>query len=246
MHPHSPEYKRAFELYLRKGVRPDGEVKAIGLVGRLVARYGPRLYAHLVRLAEERMRAELTRVGSWSSAQMAIHFYLGGGRDVTLEEIGHMNAIVAHYEKYYFQRFIDQILKEAHERDDGHMVETFDQGYDFSPIVWAHGESRMQGRFEGDIHTTHSQRRFISGKIHLRFSDTFTDPLDIRQILVGIIDFPHEVEVFLRDILGFADETLIEEFHEEDIIDDIRRSSEFRGQAYQITGQWTVDMQSFL
>lgn len=229
MHTYSREYKQAFERYLRKGVPPEISVK------------GPRdILDVLLREVESEMRRELSSASQWTTYHMSLHFYLNGGRAVTLQEMGHLEAVKNEYESRYLQNFTQQIAEKARSLPNGNIVDDFSRGYEFGAVAWAHGGSRMDGTYQGTIYYGSDGKRYTSGTAHFAFSDRFADPLDVRSILAGLVDLPRKIEDF------FTGQSEIEEFREEDLLEVILQNFEFGGDPYYITGGWKSNIQLLL
>lgn len=94
-----------------------------------------------------------------------------------------------------------------------------DRTYGFSEVSFAHGESTVVYRFDGEVRRVGEMLR-IRGRMTFTFEDTFTDPLDLRQA-VRVAASP------------FA------ELEDDDIQGRFRDLSETGGTPYGNVGTWT-------
>lgn len=153
----------------------------------------------------------------WGDDDFFRHFFEGEGREVTLEEIGHLRAIVYQYAYYdgpegAFRRLSNQIADEARGQGSGQFRYVFGAPYDFGDVATSHGNSVVEGEFEGTV-SSHRGYLQVEGSIKFRFRDVFTDPFGIRDGLIGTSD-PDAVSAFWR------------------------RLTDGGGTDYKITGQW--------
>lgn len=160
----------------------------------------------------------------WETADFVSHFYRGDGRAIDLREIWHLED-VANQHAYLdrgngaFRRLSDQIAYEARANGVGNLGFGNRQTYDFGDVSFAHGESTVAYRFDGEVRRVGEMLR-IRGRTTFTFKDTFTDPLDLRQA-VRIAASPFD------------------ELEDDDIQGRLRDLSEVGGTPYDIVGTWT-------
>lgn len=152
----------------------------------------------------------------WDTLAFLRHFYFGGGRTVTLNEIGHLAGIVDRYayrigDVGVLRRLSNQIADEARKSVDGSVEYEFSRSYDFGSVHIAHGDATVRGRFTGRVEDL-GQMLAVRGSITFRFSDVFTDPVSI------------------REALSQDDRAVTETW---------RRLTDLGGRAYRIEDEWT-------
>ncbi|WP_420392878.1 hypothetical protein [Acuticoccus sp.] len=79
-----------------------------------------------------------------------------------------------------FRRLSDQIAEKARANGEGPFAFGDPQRYGFGDVSFAHGESTVVYRFDGEARRVGDMLR-IRGRMTFTFEDTFTDPLDLRQ-----------------------------------------------------------------
>ena len=157
-------------------------------------RYGCRCVAEeysaeVAENANQDIQSGIAQTGErWKNEDFVEHFYLGLGRTVSLEQIGHLNGIREYY--FYHLGAYDRINRQIVEKartNTGSFTYSFDGGYDFDTYVYSFGGGTVKGRFDGSaIH--HLGAMEIEGDIHYTYSDVFTDPASIREVLAGDSD----------------------------------------------------------
>lgn len=257
---HTPEYARAFNLYLRKGVpielslkaaaqehpttqyiwrtRGDGKVRAAHAAnnGRIFSWENPPATGHpgedfncrctaepYVRGESEyayqiRTTAVHDSLPKWGKAEFVDHA-VRVGTDVTLSQTGHLLEVINHYayvvkEGGAFERVNKQVIDKAREVRNGDFIYQFSSSYEFKPIAFALGDSVVRGEFNGRVSEQNGLMR-IEGKIEYFFEDAYTDPVNIREWLIGTSD-PDAVWEF------------------------VRRITDGGAMAYKIQGQWST------
>jgi len=73
----------------------------------------------------------------------------------------------------------------------GYFEYDFKQSYDFGSYMFCFGGSTVGGKFRGHIKYL-KDIAYVTGTIDYEFSDTFTDPISIRQFLGGIKEYIKE------------------------------------------------------
>ena len=121
------------------------------------------------------------------------HFYFGKGKSVSLSEIGLLSVIENSAINQGIQsRFADQINQEAVKQAPriGELSKSFNNSYRFGDVYFSIGNARMSGNFDGTLTAgeTFDDGKTIysySWKAKIKFSDTFTDPLSVIEIMYG-------------------------------------------------------------
>lgn len=119
----------------------------------------------------------------WTNSDFVDHYYNGGGRAVTLLEIGHLREIAEQYAygdgtEGAFRRLVDQIADEARASGAGALSYDFGAPYDFGDVAFSHGDGVVRGSFVGRVEGLGAMLR-ITGETTFEFSDIFEDPLDV-------------------------------------------------------------------
>lgn len=226
-------YAQAFDLYLRKGIRPDLTLKKhtgyyvwrtrndrkvrpehAANDGRVFSwddppdtghpgeDYGCRCRAEPyvegeTEYADHRIMTPLGSANPWSSFDSVKHFYLVGGRALSLDEIGHLKAVVEHYRDHHgaFRRVAGQVADAARDQKVGSFVYEFEKAYDFQPIAWVHGDGAVSGNFQGTVRESNGLLN-VEGDCFFDFTDVFTDPTG-RASWLGV-EKPHELPLAAR------------------------------------------------
>lgn len=165
--------------------------------------------------------------GAWENMELSAYFYVGQGQPVSLEKIGHLDAIRDYYNANYLQIFIDQIREKAASVPDGSMSDDFMRPYSFYAILYSYRSSTMSGLFTGEVTTLPTGQRTIDGLASFEFHDEFKDPLEFRQIWVG-----------LRNLVLFWDKITEKEAE--------MAWAELGGQPYAISSNWTMEIHEIL
>ncbi len=100
----------------------------------------------------------------------------------------HLNAIKSHYETHYYSNFTSQIGEKAKTLPDGSFNDRFEKSYNFKEVLFSYRMSTLHGKFEGEINTLPSGNRVIKGTTEIQFIDWFSDPVDMRQITLLLIN----------------------------------------------------------
>jgi hypothetical protein len=100
----------------------------------------------------------------------------------------------------------------------------------------------VEGVFNGRV-TRQGAFLAIRGEIRFKFTDVFTGPTDLRDLLAAVRQAPSDTREFLNDLaalVGIGDD---EAYHAvdvdpDDVPDWFFRLTEVRGTAYAISGEW--------
>lgn len=140
----------------------------------------------------------------WSDVDFTRHFYLGNGRGVTLAETGHLGGII----NYYFYRLgkyndVNAQIIEAARRHTGEFGYPFDSAYEFRDYLFVFGGGTVSGLFTGSVRHENGMM-YVEGSIEYFYDDTFTDPIDARELLreTSDPDDATELQVRISDLGG--------------------------------------------
>jgi hypothetical protein len=175
---------------------------------------------HLAHLLNH-FRALLKKGDKWANMHFVAHFYVGRGKPVTLEQIGHLESIKWYYLENYLWRFRMQLYREA-PASDGKYKNSFAQSYGFKEVQFSHGGATISGEFDGEVYTVKPGERICKGNTVFHFHDVFTDPLSIVET----------IKFFLP--------------HEQDVWPLVKQLSEVGGVAYHINGSWEWPMGTYI
>ena len=172
----------------------------------------------------------IATVRPWGDLEMSAHFFIGNGKPITLDEIGHADIIRDYYNEHYLQNFKDQIIRNAIFEESGIFEDNFDATYDFEGLIYSYGESGIKGSFIGEITDNPDGSRTISGRMSFVFYDQFKDPTSFAEKFTEL----HNFNPFLEDI------------REEDLDQSIRDIGNLGSKPYPITGYWEMDYEEII
>ncbi len=118
----------------------------------------------------------------WTNVDLTQHFYLGGGRGVTLSEIGHLHGVINYY-FYSLGKYSDvnaQIVDAARKHLGSEFAYPFDNSYGFRGYLYVFGGGVIAGMFVGSSRYQNGML-VVKGKVEFFYDDTFTDPVDLRE-----------------------------------------------------------------
>ena len=130
---------------------------------------------------------------TWRNLDFVYHFYFGKGKSVSLSEIGLLSVIENSAINQGIQsRSADQINQEAVKQAPriGELSKSFNNSYRFGDAYFSIGNATMSGNFDGTLtagETFNDGKTIYSylWKAKIKFSDTFTDPLSVIEIMYG-------------------------------------------------------------
>lgn len=156
----------------------------------------------------------------WEGRRFVAHFYLGGGRAVTLHEIGHLREIVEHYAyeagvEGAYRRLSGQIASAARDKGPGAFEYEFRGAYGFGDVEFSHGGGEVRGTFSG-VAEDRGAIYSVRGASSFEFHDVFTDPLGMEREFGGT---PYHITgqwraAFTAEV--FKDEARSDFFHREE------------------------------
>ncbi len=127
----------------------------------------------------------------WSNGDALSHYRNNGG-NVTLRQIGHLSTIRnSSVTQGALGRFGSQINAKAYSIGSANgagsynLKETFNNSYDFTSDKFFIGGGTLSGDFSGTLTVDSNGLYSFSGDAKINFSDTFTDPYDIFDIVPG-------------------------------------------------------------
>lgn len=193
----------------------------------------------------------------WEGYDFVLHFYFGGGREMRLADIGHLQDVIDRANVHglkppqVIQGAEEQIAGEARAVLSGSIRGDFSRSYDFSAVSYVHGSSTVSGNFIGAVQRE-NEFLIISADVNYAFSDVFTDPLDIIETITAT---PKDLDAFIIRIaaslhlgVGQLKEIYKAEpkFNPDDIYDWIKVLSEIGGTKYPITGEWKTELHGYI
>jgi len=112
----------------------------------------------------------------WSNSDFVNHYFNGGGRGVTLTQIGHSQKIISAFIDRRGEALKGQIASAARSARGGAASYRFENAYDMTGIVFSIGDTTIGGSFSGQ---SVEQNGIIelSGNLDLYLKDEFADPL---------------------------------------------------------------------
>ncbi|MFO1242541.1 MAG: phage minor head protein [Rickettsiales bacterium] len=119
----------------------------------------------------------------WTDYDLTRHFYLGGGRGVSLSEIGRKKGLINYY-FYTLGKYNDvnaQIIDSARRHLGEEFSYSFSNSYGFRDYLYVFGGGVVDGIFVG---TSDYQNGMIivKGNVEYFYDDVFTDSLSIREL----------------------------------------------------------------
>jgi hypothetical protein len=126
----------------------------------------------------------------WYWYDFVLHAY-APGTDVTLSQIGHLEEIIHHY--FYvvdggrLEALNEQIIQAARNNGSSSLRYSFSNSYSFRSVSYPHGHSTISGEFRGTSQLI-SGMLAVDGNVYFHFEDTYTDTIDLREIIHGTSD----------------------------------------------------------
>lgn len=154
--------------------------------------------------ANQTLASSIQDIGQrWTSYDFSKHFYLGNGRGVSLAETGHLSGIVNYY-FYTLGRYnaVNEQIVETARNHNGAFGYHFEDSYGFRPYLFVFGGGVVSGVFTGNVRFE-GDMMYISGEVEYFYDDTFTDPIDARQLIRGTSD-PDDVTALQARISDFG------------------------------------------
>ena len=156
--------------------------------------FGCRCWAEpIVEKLEEKVIQTVTyaaedQLPSWTKKDFLYHYHYKNGVGVTLPQIGHLNNVIQHAKTYnqirqngggtIFERVVKDVIKNARKNGEGVFRYTFNNSYEFQPIIFSLGSSTIRGSGYGRVI---DKGRFwlVLIKVNYVFIDSFKRPYDI-------------------------------------------------------------------
>lgn len=155
---------------------------------------------------------------SWTWDDFVKHFYSGGGRELSLEEVGHLQNMIDQARTYMFKRLEDQIKNTVQENDEGPFEYKTSNNYEWpADIVWVFGKGTIRTYTKGNI-LKQGNLLIVEAKIDYEYDDVFTDPANRRQRGEEKTSDPEKV------------------------LDERVRKTDFYGRLYPILGWWQTEL----
>lgn len=129
----------------------------------------------------EFMRIEIEGLGTksgWGNREFVNHYFNGGGRGVTLNQIGHDRKIIEAFMDRRGKKLKDQIATAARRAGAGPVTYNFNNTYNMTGVVFSIGDTTVGGSFSGQSEKQNGVLT-ISGSLSFYLNDEFADPLDV-------------------------------------------------------------------
>lgn len=146
-----------------------------------------RCWAELVNQATGLTQTVISTVQDrpkWSWTDFVAHFYNGGGKTVSLSEIGLLSGVIDHARSEIFPRVESQIENKARTIVNGELFDSFARSYDFGDVSFSLGNSTLKGSITGRV-LKEDKILIVDAQVEYLFFDQFTDPLSMRQNQTG-------------------------------------------------------------
>lgn len=163
---------------------------------------------------------------SATDLDMSWHFYFGGGREITMDEIGLLTPVKIHYYEKYLSRFIDQIDQTAQLIEPGSFQDSFENNYDFASVFYSLGHSETHGQFNGFLENLNGTMA-VRGAGYFAVKDEFDDPLSIHEVVNYLAGrfFPRNDSRFIHKV-----------------VEAVRLSRNFGGSPFKLTAKWQEEI----
>ncbi len=207
-------------------------------------------YAKETETLSHELRHTRDHAARWENFDFISHFHLGGGRNVTLAEIGHLSEVTKHWAIRHgaLQRWSTQIISRARLVGSGRLSASFSNSYGFERVEFSHGDSVVSGDFEGLVIKNGSMLK-ISGRTTYRFSDAFTDPIDLREFSAWLRERPDRARRLIQSVgalVGLSDGPQGNPLHLNP--DEVSRLfgiiSDLFGSRYEVQGHWESEFEA--
>ena len=157
----------------------------------------------------------------WNDIEFLWHFYFGSGKDKALSEIGLLSPVVEHAKQVMFDKVKAQVADAAIAKKFGAFTRSWDNSYNFKPIVYSLGGVTIRGRFGGTAEKD-GDIIHVTAKAQYEFYDEFTDPTNVRQKVLGT----SKVAELPPSLLGGA----------------VLLTTDLAGTVYRITDDWETEI----
>ncbi len=120
----------------------------------------------------------------WTTKDFIDHYILGGGKSITLQEVGYLSDVIGHYSQTLgiYDAVNQQIIEEALAVGEDSFIYDFGRSYEFNKVLFVLGDATVKGIFVGDAR---KEQDFlvINGIITYDFFDIFSDPFTFIEII---------------------------------------------------------------
>ncbi|AGH97844.1 peptidoglycan-binding protein [Micavibrio aeruginosavorus] len=155
----------------------------------------------------------------WGNVEFIWHFYFGFGKSTELSEMGLLGAVIQQAQRLMFDRVKSQIADKAKTIGSGTFSGSWNNSYEFRDLVYALGKVTISGHFSGTV-SRKNNILAINATAEYEFYDEFTDPLSVRQLVLGT----SKVATLPPSLLGGA----------------VLLTTDLMGHPFVTTGQWTT------
>jgi Phage Mu protein F like protein len=121
----------------------------------------------------------------WTSLDFVLHYFFGGGEEVSVRETGHLAAVVAEYKRQAEGRLKGQIADRARNHVGTSFAYPFGRPYRLKDVVFSLGDTTIGGAFFGSSRDG-GLALYVSCRLKFKLRDAFTDPINIRERLVQL------------------------------------------------------------
>ncbi len=250
---HTPAYQKAFQNYLRYGFSMERKMKArehatthyiwrtrdddkvrpshAANNGKIFAWDNPPPAGNPGEDFGCRCRAESIGAEDGIQVDFIGHFYRGEGRTVTLSEIGYLAAVIEKSKGHghVFDGVNKQVAGHARAVPSGLVADFFENSYSFHSVSFALGRSVVLGNYAGAVRKENDYL-IIEATVNYRLFDTFTDPLDLRELLFsgsGLSEIPDWLLYLFQ-------------------LSEVQRTTDLGGKNYSIVGQWQTALRGII
>ncbi len=216
--------------------------------------YGCRCWAEPVETNQYARQRVITPIDDsalkWEWYDFVFHYYVGGGTEVTLSQVGLFNDVVTFAHTHGLQPHqvgegVEmQVLRaiKGTSSETG-IIDTFSNGYNFYDIAFVLRKSGVSGIFNVEVNRKGGYLPF-HGMVEYNFMDFFQDPIDFMEVITML---PEDIITLIQKLAlakGWDNATLTQIYKDtekiapHDIPAWIQEISGLGGKAYAITAGW--------
>ncbi len=154
----------------------------------------------------------------WTDTDFTLHYLMGSGMAVTLEETGYLGEVIHHFSDTLniYENVNQQIMQAAIAVEEGVVPYEFNNSYNFREVLFTFRNSTVEGQFDGGVRKEQRDGKtflVVNGIMNYTFFDKFEDPISVVEALVEHFGLSREQaqqfsdsipQLFVRgyDILG--------------------------------------------
>jgi len=152
---------------------------------------------------------------AWGNIDFLKHFYTGNGAAVTLRQIGLYEGVRTAANSpgggiYNFDKQINDKAKSIDKPYNGQFKDSFEKGYDFGEVLFSLGGGVLSSDYTGNMTSTplpgdplYAGEYKYTGDAVINYSDDFTDPLSVIELLYGSSNSP-DVPSWLKIMMNLG------------------------------------------